>query len=93
MWLALPLVSLAGMVIISFLVAGNTILQTIVEDDKRGRVMSYYTLSMMITTPIGALLAGALADRIGAPYTMTVSAVLCLLAILLSSRRIWNMFP
>ncbi len=93
LWLAIPLVSLAGMGIISFLVAGNTILQTIVEEDKRGRVMSYYTLSMMITTPIGALLAGALADRIGAPYTMTVSAVLCLLAILLSSRRIWNMFP
>jgi predicted MFS family arabinose efflux permease len=93
LWLAIPLVSLAGMGIISFLVACNTILQLVVEEDKRGRVMSYYSMSMMVATPLGALAVGALADQIGAPHTMTVSAVCCLLAILLSSRRIWNLFP
>src|SRR5262249_30721318 len=60
--------------------ACNTILQTIVDDDKRGRVMSFYAVAVMGTLPLGSLLAGALASRIGAPATVAVQGATCLLA-------------
>ena len=47
--------------------ASNTILQTIVDDDKRGRVMSFYSMAFMGMAPFGSLLAGTAATRIGAP--------------------------
>ncbi|MBI5207320.1 MAG: MFS transporter [Candidatus Firestonebacteria bacterium] len=50
----------------------NTILQTIVDDDKRGRVMSLYTMAFMGMVPLGSLLAGVLADMIGAPNTLII---------------------
>ena len=58
--------------------ASNTVLQTIVEDDKRGRVMSLYSMSFMGMAPFGSLFAGWLANRIGAPRTVIISGVLCL---------------
>lgn len=56
----------------------NTILQTIVDDDKRGRVMSFYAMAFMGMAPFGSLWAGALAERIGAPTTLLVCGVGCL---------------
>jgi len=58
--------------------AGNTVLQTIIEDDKRGRVMSIYNMAYMGTIPFGSLLGGTLADRIGAPDTLLIGGVLCM---------------
>lgn len=55
--------------------ASNTILQTIVDDDKRGRVMSLYTMAFMGMAPFGGLLAGALASRIGAPHTVLIGGI------------------
>jgi MFS family permease len=52
------------------LAASNTVLQTIVDDDKRGRVMSFYAMAFFGTVPLGSLLAGALANRIGAADTI-----------------------
>jgi len=52
----------------------NTILQTIAEEDKRGRVMSFYTMSFMGMMPFGSLLAGSLASKIGAPHTVLIGA-------------------
>jgi predicted MFS family arabinose efflux permease len=60
----------------------NTILQTIVADDKRGRVMSFYSLAVLGFTPIGSLLAGMLASRIGAPATLMFCGALCILVAL-----------
>jgi len=57
----------------------NTILQTIVDEDKRGRVMSFYTMAFMGTAPFGSLLAGMVADRIGAPATLAFGGVGCIL--------------
>ncbi len=57
--------------------ASNTVLQTIVDEDKRGRVMSFYTMAFMGTAPFGSLLAGAVADRIGAPHTLIWGGVGC----------------
>ena len=60
--------------------ACNTILQTVSDDDKRGRVMSFYSMAFMGMTPIGSLLGGALADRIGAPNALILGGVCCIVA-------------
>jgi MFS family permease len=57
--------------------ASNTIIQTIVEDSKRGRVMSFYAMAFVGMAPFGSLLAGVLADAIGAPRTVMLSGVCC----------------
>ena len=59
--------------------ASNTVLQTIVEEDKRGRVMSFYTMAFMGTAPFGSLLAGSIAEHIGAPRTLLFGGVGCIL--------------
>ena len=70
LWSSLLLMLFTGFGMMQQMAASNTILQTIVEDDKRGRVMSFYTLSILGITPIGSLIAGALAAKIGAPATL-----------------------
>jgi len=61
------------------LTGSNTIIQTLVDENMRGRVMSYYTMAFVGMAPFGSLLAGALADAIGAPHTVIVSGVACIL--------------
>jgi MFS family permease len=58
--------------------ASNTILQTIVDDDKRGRVMSFYSMAFLGMAPFGSLLAGGLAHQIGAPRTVMISGIICM---------------
>ncbi len=60
-----------------FLASSNTVLQTIVEDDKRGRLMSFYAMSFMGMAPFGSLLAGGLASRIGAQNTVLAGGIVC----------------
>jgi len=67
----------------------STILQTIVEDEKRGRVMSFYTMSFLGTVPVGSLAAGALAEEIGATLTLTLSGACCVAAGL----ALWTQLP
>ena len=57
--------------------SSNTILQTITDDDKRGRVMSFYALAIMGTAPFGSLIAGSLAKIIGTPYTILIGGISC----------------
>jgi MFS family permease len=57
--------------------SSNTILQTIVPDDRRGRVMSYYTMAFVGMAPFGSLFAGTLAARIGAPLTLMIGGSCC----------------
>jgi MFS family permease len=72
----LPFVG-AGMMLQS--AASNTILQTIVDEKLRGRVMAFYTMAVLGTQPIGSLMAGALADRVGTQPTIRIGAIACLL--------------
>ena len=58
----------------------NTILQTIVDNDKRGRVMSFFTMAFMGMTPFGSLLAGSLAKFVGAPNTLVIGGISCIVA-------------
>lgn len=76
--LSVAVLLLAGFGVMVHMAASNTILQTIVDEDKRGRVMSLYALAWMGTLPLGSLLGGALAARIGAPRTVLLGGLACL---------------
>ena len=78
--LAVPLLAIVGFGILATSVSVNMILQTIVDDDKRGRVLSLYTAAFLGMSPIGAIAAGALADRVGVAATLTACGVCCALA-------------
>jgi MFS family permease len=80
LWLAMPLLFVAGTGMMLQTAASNTILQTIVDEDKRGRVMSLLAMSLFGTVPIGSLIAGALATRIGAENTILLGGAICVVA-------------
>jgi MFS family permease len=88
-WISLPLMLLTGFGMMQQMAASNTILQTIISDDKRGRVMSFYTLAVLGITPIGSLLGGTFAAKFGAPATLAVGGI-CLLA---GALRFWRKLP
>ena len=75
LWLSIVLLFIIGLGMMVQMASSNTILQTITDDDKRGRVMSFYTMSFMGMIPFGSLLAGSLAGTIGAPATLLVSGI------------------
>jgi MFS family permease len=79
LWLSMALLLLAGFGMMQGLTASNTIIQTLVDEKMRGRVMSYYTMAFVGMAPFGSLLAGVLAHAIGAPHTVIVSGVACIL--------------
>ena len=79
LWLSLPMMLVTGFGMMQGLTTSNTILQTLVDEKMRGRVMSYYTMAFVGMAPFGSLMAGALAHVIGAPLTVIVSGVACIL--------------
>jgi MFS family permease len=68
--------------------SSNTILQTITEDNKRGRVMSFYTMAIMGTAPFGSLIAGFLAKTIGTPETIAIGGVSCVIGALFFLKKL-----
>ena len=78
-WLSMLMLMVAGMGMMQGMAASNTVIQTLVSDDKRGRVMSYYTMAFMGMAPFGSLLAGTMADVIGAPMTVIANGSVVLL--------------
>jgi MFS family permease len=78
LWLSLFLMLFTGFGMMQGLTASNTIIQTLVPEDKRGRVMSYYTVAFVGMAPFGSLMAGGLAHAIGAPHTVIFSGVACI---------------
>lgn len=76
--LSLMFIGLAGFGAMAMIASSNTIVQTIVEDEMRGRVMSLFAMAFMGMTPLGSLAAGALADTIGATATLVAGGVACL---------------
>jgi MFS family permease len=77
-WFSLGIVFISGFFMMVQMASSNTILQTIAEEDKRGRVMSFYTMAFMGTVPFGSLLAGFLASKIGAPHTLFIGGLCCM---------------
>jgi MFS family permease len=82
LWLSLLLMLVTGFGMMRQLASSNTILQTIVEEDKRGRVMSFYAMAFMGMAPFGSLLAGTAANRVGAPWTLALGGALCVVGAL-----------
>ena len=68
--------------------ASNTILQTIVDDDKRGRVMSFYVMTFLGMAPFGSLLAGSLASHIGAVQVVQLTGAMCIVGSLVFAYRL-----
>lgn len=68
--------------------SSNTIIQTIVDEDKRGRVMSFFAMSFMGMAPFGSLFAGSLASVIGAPATLVITGLCCIAGAVLFFRRL-----
>lgn len=79
LWLSLPILVLVGGFSILKITSSNTIIQTLVADDKRGRVMSFYALAMVGMMPFGNLLAGSLAQLMGAPTALIICGGTCIL--------------
>jgi MFS family permease len=88
LWLSLPAVLVIGFSMMQQMAASNTILQTIVDEDKRGRVMSFYTMAFIGMTPFGSLMAGALASKIGAPLTVILGGAFCIVCATWFSRQL-----
>jgi MFS family permease len=88
-WLSMITVMIAGMGMMQGMAGSNTIIQTLVPEDKRGRVMSYYTMAFVGMAPFGSLLAGSLAHAIGAPWTVIANGS----AVLVGAAWFWTQLP
>ncbi len=78
LWLSLILMVFVGFGLLQTASVSNTIIQSLVPEDKRARAMSYYSMAFFGAAPFGSLLAGALAHRIGAPHTVMVTGACCI---------------
>lgn len=77
-WLAMLVMILTGSGMMLVMASSNTVIQTVIDDSKRGRVMSFYAMAFMGTAPFGSLLAGALAKVIGTPMTLAIGGFSCI---------------
>lgn len=87
-WLSMGMTLIAGMGMMVQMAATNTVLQSIVEENKRGRVMSLFLMAFTGTAPFGSLFGGFMADRIGAAMTLEIGGVACCLGGLLFLRAL-----
>jgi MFS family permease len=86
--LSLLMMIFTGLGMMMQMAASNTILQTIVDDDKRGRVMSFYTMAFIGTAPFGSFLAGSLASIFGAPNTLLFGGFMCMIGALIFASKL-----
>jgi MFS family permease len=87
-WISVPFLLVTGAGMMVQMAASNTLLQTLVDDDKRGRVMSFYTMAFFGMMPLGSLTAGVLGSRIGAPATVAWGGVATIIAVLLYASKL-----
>jgi MFS family permease len=88
LWLSLFLLLLTGFGMMVHMVSSNTILQTMVDEDKRGRVMSLYVMAFMGMAPFGSLAGGGLASKIGASNTLIIGGASCLFGSFLFMKKL-----
>jgi MFS family permease len=92
LYLSMAALAVTGFGMIVHFNSTNTILQTISDDDKRGRVVSLYSLTFMGITPLGSLLAGSVSEWLGVPYTVFFFSLICVGSALLYGRRLPSVF-
>lgn len=88
LWFSMVVICVSGFAMMVQMAASNTVLQTIVEEDKRGRIMSLFTMAFMGMVPFGNLLAGSLAGKIGAPNTLLLGGTCCIIGALMFIRKL-----
>jgi MFS family permease len=88
LWISVIILAISGFGFMVHMAATNTILQTIVEDDKRGRAMSFYAMAFMGVAPFGSLLAGSLANLIGVTNAIIIGGMVCIIAALVFTTKI-----
>ncbi len=76
-WMVFAMLVPTGFAMIASLASCNTLLQTLTDDDKRGRVMGFYAMALMGMAPFGSLLYGSVAEWIGVPYTLLAGGIIC----------------
>lgn len=87
-WLSLAMMIATGLGMMLVMASSNTVIQTIVDDNKRGRVMSFYAMAFMGTAPFGSLLSGGMAKIIGTPLTFAFGGAVCIMGALLYLRKL-----
>ena len=88
LWLSLLILPFVGGGMMIEMASTNTILQTIVDDEMRGRVMAFFTMAFLGTAPLGSLMAGLLADHIGPMKTVMIGGTACVIAGVIFAVRI-----
>jgi MFS family permease len=88
LWFSMLLMLVVGFGMMQGMAASNTIVQTLVPQDRRGRVMSYYTVAFVGMTPFGSLIAGGLAHCVGAPHTVMITGSVVILGALWFASRL-----
>jgi len=86
-WLSMLIMVFIGFGMIVQIASCNTLIQTIVDDDKRGRVMSIYTMAFIGMSPFGSLISGSAASKIGAPAVLFIGGIMCVVASALFASR------
>jgi MFS family permease len=90
-WLSMLFICVAGLGMMVQMACSNTLIQTVVDDDKRGRVMSLFTMAFIGMAPFGSLFSGAIASRIGAPGTLAIGGALCIAGGIVFASRLKTM--
>lgn len=88
LWLAIPCLAFAGFGFMTQMASSNTVVQTIVDDEKRGRVMSFYMMAFLGTAPFGSLIAGWASSRFGPANTLRIGGLCCMVAAILFARAL-----
>jgi MFS family permease len=87
LWISMALMFVAGACVITIVTSTSTVTQMIVDEDKRARVMAFFTMSFLGMTPVGALLAGAIAHETGVEPVIAAGGAICVLTALGLGRR------
>jgi MFS family permease len=93
LWLSIGIMMLAGLGMMLHVASTNTMLQTLAEENKRGRVMSFYAMAFRGMSPFGSLISGSLAGLIGAPITLMLGGAGCLVAVSVYFRKLPSLRP
>lgn len=88
LWLSMALLFFVGMGFMMQMASSNTVIQTLVDDDKRGRVMSFYAMSFFGMVPLGSFLAGSLGSKIGTPATVMIGGLCIIIGSLVFGSRL-----
>lgn len=93
LWLSITIMMFSGMGMMLHVASTNTLLQTIAEENKRGRVMSFYAMAFRGMSPFGSLISGSLAGLIGAPLTLILGGFSCLIGVSFYFRKLPSLRP